>query len=141
MPLELDGLRKALLSLEEAIKRTSDPVRISTMDEFGVCMFKAAVIQYFEISYELCWKLIQRWLSENVPGDESALPRTRKDLFRIAARHGLIQSPERWFGFGEGRNKTSHIYSAEVSETVYQIAVSFLPEGKVVLSNLEKTNG
>jgi nucleotidyltransferase substrate binding protein (TIGR01987 family) len=141
MPLELDGLRKALLSLEEAIKRTSDPALLSTQDEFGVCMFKAAVIQYFEISYELCWKLIQRWLSANVPGDESALPRTRKDLFRIAARHGLIQAPEHWFGYAEARNRTSHIYSAEISQAVYELAISFLPEGKVLLRNLDKTNG
>ena len=62
---------------------------------------RANVIQNFEFTYELCWKFIQRWLRENRFLEEASLPRTRKDLFRMAARHGLIEHPERWFDYGE----------------------------------------
>ncbi len=34
---------------------------------------------------ELGWKLLQRWIKLNV-GPEEAEPRTKKDLFRLAAK-------------------------------------------------------
>ena len=140
MPLELESLRNAIASLEEVLRRIGEPAYLSGQDEFGVRMFKAAAIQYFEVAYELSWKLIQRWVDSNVPGHESTMPRSRKDLFRIAARHGLLESPECWFGFGEARNKTSHLYSQQMAESVYEMAVLFLPEAKKLMTNLEKAN-
>jgi hypothetical protein len=40
-------------------------------------------------------------------------PRTRKELYRIAAREGLVRDPVAWFRFGDARNVTSHIYDED----------------------------
>jgi len=61
---------------------------------------RAGVIQNFEVAYEQCWKMIQRWIKENKTSEEAEHPRTRKDLFRMAARCGLIDDPLPWFAYG-----------------------------------------
>ncbi len=66
--------------------------------------------------------MIRRWIQINL-SPESAEPRTKKDLFRIATREGLIDSPQAWFQYNEARNLTSHTYDERNAETVYRKAV------------------
>lgn len=54
---------------------------------------RAGVIQNFEVAYEQCWKFIERWIRENRAPENADHPRSRKELFRMAARHGLISDP------------------------------------------------
>lgn len=46
------------------------------------------------MAYEQCWKFIQRWNSENQSPEDADIPRTRKELFRVAARLELISDPQ-----------------------------------------------
>ena len=65
MALDLSSLERALTAMEQAIERSEDERLMSGLDEVSRATIRAGVIQHFEITYELCWKFIQRWLRLN----------------------------------------------------------------------------
>ena len=132
--LDLSGLQKAVNPLANAIGYARTQSENVPQD-----IIRDSVIQRFEYSYELCWKFLQRWIKINV-SPEDADPRTKKDLFRLAAKKQLIESPEAWFEFAEARNQTAHTYNEKNAEYVYQVALTFLPEAENLLNSLEKLN-
>ena len=101
---------------------------------------RAGVIQNFEVAYEFCWKFVQRWLRENITDKQAEHPRSRKELFRLAARFGLIKDPLPWFSYGDARNLTSHTYDENKAESVYQTALDFVKDARSLLEKLEESN-
>ena len=59
---------------------------------------RAGVIQSFEFTYEISWKMLRRQL-KNEEGDDDVTRLSRKDLYRLAAQKGLIDDPGSWFCF------------------------------------------
>ena len=122
--LKLMSMKQAIDSLERAL---AQPV-----DEF----VRDAVIQRFKYTFELAWKMIKRHLES--AGIVETSPLSRKELFREAARAGLIDDPEPWFRYGAARNQTSHIYNLQTANEVYKVASEFLPDVKTLLVQLEQ---
>ncbi len=123
--LILEPLEKALDSLQKALQ---------PKDEF----VRDAAIQRFEYSFELSWKTLKRYLTENSAEPEFNI----KNIFREAARQQLITEAEPWFEFHKARNLTTHTYNEDTAEETYQAALKFLPEAKHLLAQLKgKTNG
>jgi nucleotidyltransferase substrate binding protein (TIGR01987 family) len=139
MPLDLSSLRKGLSSLRTALQ-VAAAEKMSAFDKATQEVIKAGVIQNFEFTYELCWKFIQRWLKENHPGEDADLPRSRRELFRMAARHGLIDDPAPWFNYGDARNMTAHVYDERRAQIVYDAALRFINEAEALLKCLEANN-
>ena len=139
MALDLSSLEGAVKSLETAVSRSVDRELMGGLDEATQDVIRAGVIQNFEFTFELCWKFIQRWIRINKT-PEDAEPRTRKDLFRMAARYGLIEDPTSWFGWAEARNITSHTYNKETADAVYRAAVGFVKDARFLLEQLRQTN-
>jgi nucleotidyltransferase substrate binding protein (TIGR01987 family) len=140
MKLDLSSLRKAVESLEKTIKVAGNQELAAKLDEDAKDAIRAGVIQNFEFTYELCWKFIRRWLKENADVEEAEHPRTRKELFRLAAHFGLIKEPLSWFSYGDARNLTSHTYDEDKAETVYETAVDFIKDAKYLLDRLQELN-
>lgn len=138
MPLDLSSLRKAVDSLERSVG-ISESGAASGNPDLEVTI-RAGVIQNFEVAYEQSWKFIQRWIRENATPEEATHPRTRKDLFRLAAKYELIAAPEPWFEYGDARNLTSHTYDEERADEVFTIASKFLKDAKGLLKSLEGGN-
>lgn len=139
MALDLSSLQKAVNSLERALKVAS--LRINgKADTDSEEVIRAGVIQNFEFTYELCWKFIQRWLAENQNPQDAVSPVTRKELFRMAARHELIKGPENWFTYSAARNVTAHTYDTKIAEMVYAQARPLLGDAKYLLEQLGKGN-
>jgi nucleotidyltransferase substrate binding protein (TIGR01987 family) len=139
MALDLSSLKKALISLNNAIQvATADQMTKRSEKEQEV--IKAGVIQNFEFTYELCWKFIQRWLRENRTAEEADYPRTRKELFRMAAREGIIPDPLPWFEYSDVRNMVAHTYNQENAEKVFQTAIKFMKDAEYLLRQLEERN-
>jgi len=124
--LILTPLQKAIESLTEVIAQPKD--------EF----IRDATIQRFEYTYELSWKMIKRHL---VLAGFSDVPPTVKDLFREAAKIGLISDAEKWFDYHQARNETSHTYDEDTAEEVYQVALKFLSDAQSLLAELRKHHG
>jgi len=100
-------------------------------------------IQRFEYTYELCWKMMRRQLVLMEAEDADLLG--RRELFREAARLGLITDPQsplsiRRGGLGvrpqRARNLTSHNYDPDKAEETYQAALFFVPQARRLLNTL-----
>lgn len=123
----LTPFEKALLSLEKALQQPKN--------EF----IRDSVIQRFEYTYELAWKMLRRFLVADV-GSETLAPLTRKDLFRLAADKKIITDPIPWFEYHQARNTTSHTYDEVVAEQVYQSAKNFFYDAQLLYKELERRN-
>ena len=129
--LDLTSLRKALTSLEKAIHRhLQDPADEEVRD---------SVIQRFEYSYELCWKMLSKELKMRTPSPTQSMSLDFNNLMREGARFGLIEDPEVWFEYRRMRNITSHTYDEKTAEQVSEAAKSFLENAKALLEALDKT--
>jgi len=63
---KLSPLEKAVQSLEDAVANSNDKSFTQSLTTSQKKLVMAGIIQNFEITYELCWKFIKRWLSENI---------------------------------------------------------------------------
>ncbi|MDR3584225.1 MAG: HI0074 family nucleotidyltransferase substrate-binding subunit [Desulfosporosinus sp.] len=139
MSLELSSLEKAVASLERAWNFTNRKLSEGKVEQDEIEVYKAAVIQNFEFSYELCWKFMKRWLELNLtPGMMEGV--TRKQLFRYAAENLLITDFEAWVVYHDLRNKTSHTYDSEIADIIFKKAEFFLEDAKSFLKALEARN-
>jgi nucleotidyltransferase substrate binding protein (TIGR01987 family) len=107
LELDLTSLHEAVQAMGETLARAEDDKLMGSLDEVTQNAIRAGVIQHFEFTYELSWKFVQRWLRLNASVTD-ADPLTRRELFRTAARYGLIANPQHWFGYSEARNLTAH---------------------------------
>jgi len=139
MILELDGLRQAVTAMTSLTSRVNDHQLMAALDPVMQNGLKAGVIQHFEFTYELCWKLMKRWLEYNL-GATYVDGVTRQELFRYAAEHQLIAEVELWMDFYRARNLTSHTYNANTAEEVFKVAVVFVPAATSLLQQLEAHN-
>lgn len=138
MSLDLHSLQKALCSLQSAL-RVASSLRKDELDTDRAHVIRAGVIQSFEFTYELCWKFIKRWLEMNGVG-AMVDGATRKELFRIAAEHHLIDNVEQWFLYTSSRNETAYTYDQKTADTVYETAVRFVADAEALLNVLEEKN-
>ncbi len=125
--LNLDPLEKALRQLEEGLRQA----KVNPND----ALQRDGVIQRFEYCMDLSWKILQRYFKVIVEIDETSI-RTKKDIFREAARLKLITDAEAWMGHYEARNETSHVYNVEIAKQVFERAQMFLPDAKALLESL-----
>lgn len=116
---QLDQFKNAIVRLSEAL--TLESTRIN----------KDATIQRFEFSFELAWKVMKSIAFEK--GMEVISP---KDSIRSAAQLGLIEDVERWFDFLDARNNSSHIYSEEMADAIYELIKEFLPAAEKLLHKI-----
>lgn len=118
----MDLLKQALKSLEVSVNK-------QPRDEFVA----DSIIQRFEYTYELSWKTLKRYFIENQNTEEFHV----KNLWREAAKQGLIKNPEIWFEFHKARNATSHTYNKKVAATVIAQAEKFSSELPDLIQKLE----
>jgi nucleotidyltransferase substrate binding protein (TIGR01987 family) len=132
--LDISNLINAIKALENALNVY---YRYDQSDEELRKTLQAGVIKNFEVTYELCWKFMKRWIEQNVSPD-SLDGTTRKELFRQAAENKLITNVETWFTFHRARNETSHTYDSQTAENVFTVAQDFLPYAKNFRDRLEQ---
>ena len=132
MKLDLSPLQKALNSLNRAIVRSQK----APDDE----ELRDAVIQRFEYTYELSWKMLKRQIEQESPTPSEIDRLSFRDLLREGAERGMIADVEKWMDYREQRNITSHTYDDNKAKSVYESALSFYDDAKTLLSELERRN-
>jgi len=96
---------KALSRLKESLERDeSDDIVLD------------AVIQRFEFTYELSWKLLKVYLSYNGIADV----RTPREAFKEAFAVGLLKEGDVWIDMLDDRNRTSHTYDEAEARVIYE---------------------
>lgn len=102
---------------------------------------QAGAVQAFEFCYELCWKMMKRFLGTR---GQSAFVKTSadkvrfsRDIFRKAALATLIDNPEVWFEFQDKRNLTTHIYEQENLGAIVDIFDQFSQEMSTFIERLQ----
>jgi nucleotidyltransferase substrate binding protein (TIGR01987 family) len=108
---------KALMLLEEAV----DANRAAERE-----LIKAGIIQYFEFTHELAWKVMKDFLEyEGMTGIVGSRSATRE-----AFNKGLIEEGQAWMDMLETRNITVHAYDpliiTEAFEQIVNINVVLL---------------
>lgn len=123
--VDLSPLVKSLRSLRLALRQPKD--------EF----IRDSVIQRFEFTYEISWKLLKRVLEQD-EGTENVDQLSRRDLFRLASEKGILANVTDWFAYHRARNETSHAYSEAKAEEVYAVALRFARDAGRLLRELER---
>ena len=137
--LELESLENSILSLENSIEVYKRILGNNKSDKKLIDALRSGVIQNFEVAFEQSWKFIVRWLNENISyGIAQGI--TKRELFRLAGEHLLIDDVSKWILFKDCRNQTSHIYSETTAEEVLKLALEFLPYVKYLLKRLKENN-
>ncbi|MYB96403.1 nucleotidyltransferase [Candidatus Poribacteria bacterium] len=136
MSLQLDSLAKSIDILERSVKITS---RVDASDEDLQEAVRAGVIHSFKVAYELSWKMMQRWLKENI-GADYVKGLNRKNFYRLAAENLLIADSALWMDYHIARNSTSHTYNEDTTLNVFAEAAEFVHDVKHLLKMLEARN-
>ena len=137
MPIVLDTLRRSLGALENVLAVIEDEDQMKQLTYYQQIAIRAGVIKHFEITYEVCWKLMVRWLNSNVsPGIADGV--TRRHLFRLAAENRLIRGIDIWMQYHLDRNTTTHVYDSVTTASIYDSTVEFVQDARELLNALER---
>jgi len=139
MKLDLSSLRKAIESLEKTLKVAENKELAAGLDDDAKDAIRAGGIQNFELTYELCWKFMRRWLGINV-GSTYVDGVTRRELFRLSAENRLISDVDQWMEYHDARNETAHTYNEDTADDVFETSRIFLADAKKLLEALKERN-
>jgi len=137
--LDLSALKNAAKSLEATIGEAHNVDFMDRLNEVQRRAIIAGAIQNFEVTYELCWKFLKRWLEHNL-GRDYVEGITRSELFRFGAEHRLIDDVGEWMLYHRARNQTSHTYDEETAQEVFKTASDFVHSALSLLERLEARN-
>ncbi|MDR2543966.1 MAG: nucleotidyltransferase substrate binding protein [Methanobrevibacter sp.] len=126
-----------LINSCNTLKNSIDIYKEYSDEDYLADSIRSGVIQNFEVSYELSWKFMKRWLELNISPD-IVKGVSRKEFYRIAFNNLLISDIQKWWDFHEARNKTSHIYDEDIAEEVLSVAFEFLYYLEDFILELEK---
>ncbi len=121
--IDYGKLQKALkhLELQFANLQTLDVSQPKLMRE----AVAESVIQRFETCYDCMWKVLKRFLTDELGLPET--PNSPKPVFRIAFENDLLKSGvESWLNYAEARIGTSHDYSGEKAMAAIEIMPAFI---------------
>lgn len=135
----LESLRSAVLTTSEVLERWQDLEHVARLDRPTRLGLRAGVIEHFEFTYELSWKLMHRWVRDRFGSSADALY-TRRDVFRYAGEAGLIGDVERWMAHHKARNLTSHTYSEETAALILAAIPDFLGDCRDLIEALESAD-
>ncbi|OGV26221.1 MAG: nucleotidyltransferase [Legionellales bacterium RIFCSPHIGHO2_12_FULL_37_14] len=128
--LRVDALEAAILQLKTGFMEASKHPNNDLMRD--------GVIQRFEYTMDLAWKLMHRYL-KLLQIDETTI-RSKNDIFREAARLKIINNAEAWIGYYAARNETAHDYNKNKATLVYEKAKLFLPDVTLLLEVLRNVD-
>ena len=98
-----------------------------------------SVIQRFEYTYELCIKMLKRYLELNTSSKGEVDLMSFNDIIRKSNIKGLLSGNlEKWQKYRDMRNITSHTYDVEKAIMVIDIVDEFLYEAEFLLNKLKE---
>ncbi|MFZ4859253.1 MAG: HI0074 family nucleotidyltransferase substrate-binding subunit [Desulfuromonadaceae bacterium] len=135
MILDFSSLANAIGQLEKSIHFAKSD--IAQQDDELFEQLRNSVIQCFEFTYELSWKMLKRYLEETAASPDEIDASSFQGLIRRGNEHGLLRSDWLcWKMYRQARTDSSHTYDADKAEKVYEIAPDFLAEARYLHQQL-----
>ncbi len=86
-----------------------------------------SVIQRFETCYDCMWKVLKRYLIEELGLPE--VPNSPKPILRIAYENDLFASDlSQWLAYADARTSTAHDYSGEKAADALELMDGFVDD-------------
>lgn len=118
-----------LLRMKKLLEKSLTLLENEELDELG----QMGATQAFEVSCELVWKTLQKFLAR-----EGTTVNSPRETFRLAAQFGYLVDPEVWFKFLKERNLTAHTYQEEILHELLNLLPEFIKELDQLINNLIK---
>src|SRR3990167_5001066 len=138
--IDIQPLNRALAALKRSIivsqKYAADTKSSDDLKE----TLQAGVIQHFEFTYELSFKLLKRQLENESPTPSAIDGFSFQELIREGAEKGYIDNPKKWLEYRHQRNLTSHVYREDYAKSVYQSATKFYEDANDLFLKLKTKN-
>ena len=101
-------------------------------------LFRAACVKEFELILEIVVKLLRRVLREYLISPRELAEMNYKNVFRLAARHGLLSLDEvdHWFLYRDNRNTTAHEYGQFFAEKIVATLPVFIVDTDAFLARM-----
>lgn len=110
--MNIENVKDKFNSFSKAVDRLEHVLQRDIKDDIVI----DAVIQRFEFTYELTWKLLKLVLSYRGIVEV----RSPRETFKESFASGIITEGNIWIEMLEDRNITSHTYDEEEAEKVYE---------------------
>lgn len=124
-----DALKNTLESLGNVLDRFAEAIARPDPDD----VVMDGTIQRFELTFELFWKTLRRFLQQE--GIDTASP---KNTLRHAYRRGLLDREQLWLDMLKDRNLGSHVYDAETARQIFMRLPSHYKELRDCFEQLER---
>lgn len=136
MSIDTTFLRRCLRTLEQAVDEVE---KYRRTDDFLYDVFRAACVKEFELVLEQSGKLLRKRLATFFASNRQADRLAFKDLFRHAAKHGLIEAEaaERWLRYRDNRNDTAHNCGEDFAEETLKLLPAFVADAKTLADAIE----
>ena len=97
-------------------------------------IFRAATVKEFEIILEQTAKLLKKSLKPYFASAKQVDQLPFKELFRMAAKHGLIslEESERWMVYRDNRNDTAHDYGEGFANETLLLLPQFILDAEKI---------
>lgn len=135
MSLDYTPLGNAIAQLEKSLAYANSA---AAMADPGLReQLRNSVIQCFEFTYELSWKMLKRYLEETEANPTEIDISTFQNLIRLGNERALLRSDWRqWKTYRQARTDSSHTYDATKAEAVFAVAPDFLLEARSLFEEL-----
>ena len=135
--IEYNKFRQSLKHLELQFNN------YDTLDSTFPVLIKEAVsesvIQRFETCYDCMWKVLKRYLFEELGIPE--VPNSPKPILRLANENRLFSSPiERWLAYADARTATSHYYSGEKAKAALKLMENYIDDAIALYQTMSNTS-
>ena len=135
MSIDTTFLRRCIATLELALEHLTGVAE----KEIVYDLHRAACVKEFELVLEQSGKLLRKRLAPYFASNRQADRLVFKDLFRHAAKHGLIDSDavERWLRYRDNRNQTAHDYGSGFAEATLKLLPGFISDANALAGMIE----
>jgi len=122
-----------------SLKHALEALQSHSADDVLYDIYRAACVKEFEIILEQTGKLLKKCLKPYFPSARQVDQLTFKDIFRHAARHGLItlEEAERWMIYRDNRNDTAHDYGEDFANETLALLPQFIVDARRIHEVIE----
>lgn len=132
-PQKETRLKQRYSNLKKPFQQLSEAIKQSEKKEFNN-IEKAGMIQYYEFTFELCWKVMKDYLET-----EGEIVKGTRSVLKLSFQFDLLNDGDVWLEMLETRNRLNHTYKEEnFLEAFNDIKNQYYPEIEWFINKMEQ---